>query len=151
MRILLDTNILTRIVNHANPDLRDKAEAALTATRNAGRIPCLVPQNLYEFWSVATRPVTSNGLGMSPQQARDEVDELLPLFPLLRDERSIFEHWLTLVTNHIVSGRPSHDARLVAAMIRHGITHLLTFNPSDFKRFTQIVVVSSDAAIAGTA
>ncbi len=38
-------------------------------------------------------------------------------------------------------GKQVHDARLVAAMITHHITHLLTFNIDDFKRFSAIVVV----------
>lgn len=38
-------------------------------------------------------------------------------------------------------GKKVHDARLVAAMITHQITHLLTFNIDDFKRFSEIVVV----------
>jgi predicted nucleic acid-binding protein len=41
-----------------------------------------------------------------------------------------------------VSGKPAHDARLVAAMIKHGIVHLLTFNDGDFKRYTEIVAES---------
>jgi hypothetical protein len=32
-------------------------------------------------------------------------------------------------------GKPAHDARLVAAMERHGLTHLLTFNLVDFQRY----------------
>jgi hypothetical protein len=40
-------------------------------------------------------------------------------------------------------GKKVHDARLVAAMITHQMTHLLTFNIDDFKRkrFSAIVVV----------
>ena len=37
-----------------------------------------------------------------------------------------------------------HDARLVAAMIVHGIPNLLTFNLPDFKRFTEITVISPE-------
>ena len=45
-------------------------------------------------------------------------------------------------TQHFVSGRQVHDARIAAAMNIQGITHLLTFNKDDFKRFTGIVAVS---------
>ena len=43
---------------------------------------------------------------------------------------------------HEVIGKMAHDARLVAAMKRHDITHLLTFNDRDFSRFTDIMVVN---------
>ena len=39
-------------------------------------------------------------------------------------------------------GKQAHDARLVAAMIAHRLTHLLTFNTDDFKRFSEITVVA---------
>jgi len=40
-----------------------------------------------------------------------------------------------------VLGKNVHDARLVAAMLEHNITHLLTLNVKDFKRFDEITVV----------
>jgi predicted nucleic acid-binding protein len=46
-----------------------------------------------------------------------------------------------------VSGKQAHDARIVAAMKVHGVTHLLTFNTDDFKRYTDIAAVHS-ASIA---
>ena len=151
MRVLLDTNLLTRLINEVNQEFYRPAVASVEQLRNAGHTLCLVPQNVYEFWSVATRPVESNGLGMSPEAARQEVDEFLPLFHLLRDERSIFAKWLELVTSVGVSGRPSHDARLVAAMLRHDVTHILSFNEADFRRFTEVTAVNPTALLDGSA
>jgi predicted nucleic acid-binding protein len=76
---------------------------------------------------------------------------MLSLFPLLQDERAIFFRWLELVTAHEVSGKPAHDARLVAAMLRHGLMCLLTFNTADFARYSEVTVVHPDGVIAGTA
>ena len=72
-----------------------------------------------------------------------------PLFAFLQDERAIFGRWKDLVTRHNVKGKPAHDARLVAAMLRHGITHLLTFNESDFKRFPTIFCATPAALMSG--
>jgi hypothetical protein len=41
-----------------------------------------------------------------------------------------------------VKGKQVHDARLVAAMVSHKMTHLLTFNIDDFKRFSEIISVN---------
>jgi predicted nucleic acid-binding protein len=49
---------------------------------------------------------------------------------------------------HEASGKASHDARLVAAMKVHGITHVLTFNVDDFKRY-EISVLHPAALIGG--
>jgi predicted nucleic acid-binding protein len=46
-----------------------------------------------------------------------------------------------MVVQHRVSGKSVHDARLVAAMIVHGIGEILTFNMQDFTRYTEISVL----------
>ena len=99
---------------------------------------------LYEFWVVCTRPSSQNGLGLTAAQTSDDMQRLQELFVLLRDERAIFEQWQKLVLQHDVSGKNAHDARLVAAMQRHGLTHILTFNKSDFTRFPHITVLTPD-------
>lgn len=62
-------------------------------------------------------------------------------FTLLRDERGVYARWVSIfVVTNCVQGKLAHDARLVAAMERHGLTNLLTFNKSDFARFSGINV-----------
>jgi predicted nucleic acid-binding protein len=60
---------------------------------------------------------------------------------LLADSEAVYHEWRRLVLAHSVSGVKVHDARLVAAMSVHGVTHLLTLNPEDFKRYTHITTV----------
>ena len=52
-----------------------------------------------------------------------------------------FPEWERIVSQHQVSGKQVHDARLVAAMMSHRVTHILTFNTADFTRYTEITVV----------
>ena len=141
MTILLDTNVLGRLAHPADPLHATALEAVATARRRGYR-PTIVPQVLYEFWVVATRPFEQNGLGMSTIEAESDFAKCIQMFDLFRDERAIFDHWHTLVVQHEVKGKQAHDARLVAAMRRHGIRHLLTFNEGDFARFDGITVVN---------
>src|SRR5438309_6741248 len=53
--ILLDTNLLTRITRSSDPQ-SGVARAAIQALFGRGERLIVVPQNLYEFWAVATRP-----------------------------------------------------------------------------------------------
>lgn len=99
---------------------------------------CLVPQVVYEYWVVATRPTADNGFGMASTDVNQAIDHWCDLFVLLRDERGIFSIWRDLVVSNNVSGKNDHDARLVAAMKRHDIRHLLTFNIADFQRYSEI-------------
>src|SRR5262249_1552350 len=103
---------------------------------------CLVPQNLYEFWVVGTRPVAQNGLGLTAAEAQAELARLKSLFPVLDDTAAILPEWERVVVTHQVIGKNAHDARLVGAMNVHGIRQLLTFNPADFRRYPGITVLS---------
>lgn len=94
-----------------------------------------------EFWAVATRPPDVNGLGMTTDTAKNELENLQKLFKVLPDNAQIFDEWKILVIKHKVSGKPTHDARIAAAMIAHKVENILTLNPGDFKRFTEIKAV----------
>ncbi len=142
-----DTNILLRMSDRTSPSFSVTRRAVSQIRRSGGAI-FIVPQNLVEFWAVATRPVAVNGLGLSPIQADRAVRRIERSFPLLPDKPEIHLYWRALVMNHAVSGRQVHDARLVAAMLAHGVSHLLTFNIADFRRYTAITA-TSPAVIVG--
>ncbi|WP_322744767.1 PIN domain-containing protein [[Phormidium] sp. LEGE 05292] len=136
----MDTNILLRLVQQNNP-LHSDALNAVVLLKKKGEVLCIIPQNLIEFWAVATRPINSNGLGLSTEQVLQETQKLKNIFVLYPDIPAIFSEWERLVIKHQVMGKQVHDARLVAAMLSHKITHLLTFNIDDFKRFSEIIAI----------
>jgi predicted nucleic acid-binding protein len=123
------------------------ALAALSWVGNAKERIIIVPQVIVEFWTVATRPVANNGLGLTPQLAEVEVRKILATFELLPETPALFDEWRKLVVAHAVSGVETHDARMVAAMKVHGITHLLTFNEQDFERYKGIITVVTPSKV----
>ena len=135
--ILLDTNLLTRMTRSHDPQA-GVARAAIQTLRGRGDRLIVVPQNLYEFWAVATRPagappVGRNGLGMTPTQAGQWLRFFRRRFTLLPDRADLSDIWQTLVEGYAVTGFRAHDMRLVAAMQSYGITRLLTFNVANFR------------------
>ncbi len=148
MKVLLDTNLLTRLAITSDPQHTIAAQALLKLDQADCEL-CLVPQVLYEYWSVATRPTEVNGLGMSPAAAGDSIRDLIETYELYRDEGRVFDLWQLLVTTHAVKGKNAHDARIVAAMMCHGLTTLVTFNTPDFARFTGIKVFSPADVLNG--
>jgi predicted nucleic acid-binding protein len=141
MRILADSNIFLRSIQPGHPQ-HAGADRAITHLLAAGDEVCVVPQNLYEFWSVATRPIAQNGLALPVARVSTELARLKRLFTLLPDTPAILPEWERLVVTHSVLGRNAHDARLVAAMLVHGVTHLLKFDDGDFRRFAGITVLT---------
>jgi predicted nucleic acid-binding protein len=59
----------------------------------------------------------------------------------MHDTPDVYPEWRRLVTLYNVKGIQVHDARLVAGMKVHGIGSILTYNPTDFKRYPGITVV----------
>lgn len=143
MKVLLDTNIVVRAAQPNSPDW-PSIEQALAKLVGLGGKLCLVPQNLYELWVVATRPTNVNGFGLDASAAASMIEDALTKFQLMRDERGIFDNWLNLIQVHQILGKTAHDGRLVAAMQRHSISNILTFNKGDFSRFPITVFTPAD-------
>lgn len=141
MRVLIDTNILTRSIQPSH-SMHTPAVNAVSELKIRGNDLCVFPQNLVEFWAVATRPESANGLGMSTSEAEIALSRIKSLFRLLQDNALIHREWERVVVQYSVSGKNTHDARLVAAMKTHGLNQLLTFDEDDFKRYTDITVLS---------
>lgn len=138
--MLIDTSTLLRTLQPRHPQ-HATAIRALELLPQHGREVHIVPQNLVELWVVATRPVDQNGLGLSPAAAATELKRLKSVLPLLPETPALYQAWESLVIKYGVSGKPAHDARLVAAMQVHGLTTILTFDKTGFSRYTGIEVL----------
>ena len=136
-RILTDTNIWLRV---ADPGATQHGIAVRAVTRllSEGHELCLCPQNLIEFWAVATRPTAANGFGWTPEEVSAEIAGLEARFALLPDTPEIFTIWKGLVQSSPIRGKRTHDARLAAVYLAHRAHALLTFNADDFAAFSAL-------------
>jgi predicted nucleic acid-binding protein len=137
---LLDTNILLRYANTTDPEHALVRQAVDTLLARL-ELLCYTQQNRREFWNAATRPAASNGIGLTVAEAArwllgiDRVASRLPEVPAAGPE------WDRLVVQYQVVGKGVHDAQLVASLLVHRITHLLTLNVADFARYAGEVTV----------
>ncbi len=113
--ILLDTNVLGRMTDAADPQY--------AVARRAG-----------------PPPNGQNGLGMTAEQASQWLGFFQRRFTLLPDREELLPHWHDMVRRLGITGIRSHDARLVAAMQTYGIERLLTFNVEHFRRFSVAII-----------
>ena len=137
------TNILLRFAIRADAQ-HSLVLSAIGKLKANGEKIYILPQNCVEFWNVATRPTARNGFGLSVQQANHSLRLIERIFPLLPDDENVHNQWRKLVVNFGVSGVQVHDARIAAAMSVHQVTHILTFNTSDFARFSTIGIIAVD-------
>jgi predicted nucleic acid-binding protein len=140
VRVLLDTNILLRNALQDDPRHQEVRQAVLRLTGQGAELH-FGTQNAVEFWVVVTRPVAVNGIGLPADRAGQEVAGLFGPFTLLPDPPDLVTRWLELCTRYRVLGRQAHDTRLVALMLAHQVTYILTLNAADFARYTEITVL----------
>lgn len=148
---LLDTNILIRAFYPTEPQHQQAVEA-VRILRERGDLLCITLQGLAEFWSVCTRPAAARGgLGLTLEETEQRLQFLEQHTVFLVDGVAVRDHWRRLVREQQVLGVQVYDARLVACMLAHGVSHLLTFNTVDFQRYPGIIAVAPQAVLDGTA
>ncbi|MGI4789296.1 MAG: type II toxin-antitoxin system VapC family toxin [Janthinobacterium lividum] len=108
----------------------------------------LVPQTMNEFWRVVTAPLDKQrgGFGWEVTEADRKIQQLEFDFPTKYDNAEVYRNWRTIALTLSITGIKVHDTCLVAAMLAHGLTHILTFNVKDFQRYVSlgITVVHPD-------
>lgn len=152
MRVVLDTGILLRLINQSDPNYA-KVRAAVRELRRRGDFLVAAPQNFAEFWNVCTRPTSARGgYGLSVQATERRL-RLLEwiLSGVCPDTPTAYPEWRRMVMAHSIMGVQVHDARLVALMLVHRITHILTLNPDDFVRYPGIFVLTPESLVQAAA
>ena len=129
MAVLTDTNIFLRLLQPHHPHCRI-AERALDVLRAREEVLNVSSQNLVELRSAAARPFAENGLGLTVEHAARELGQIKRFWNLL-PEVPLHDEWERLVKHDGISGRNTHDARLVAATRVPGIEKILTFNVTE--------------------
>ncbi len=146
MVYLTDSNVLLGIAHRA--DTRYPiVQAAVRKLWVNGHELQTTSQNFSEFWNVSIPPIDRNGFGLMPYETDDLLRNLEQSFPLLMDSPDVYPQWRQLVVKYNVSGAKVHDTRLVATMLVHDVTHILTFNTQDFIRYADEGIVAVDPAM----
>jgi predicted nucleic acid-binding protein len=147
MLILADSGILLRLFHPADP-FHATVDAAVSLLRSRGEKLAYSLQNATEFWNVSTRPITARGgQGLDVTETEHRLGLIEATFALLTEPPAVYSIWRQLVVTHSVQGKQVHDARLVALMQAHGISHILTLNGGDFARYPGIVAIDPASVV----
>ncbi len=99
----VDTNVWLRAVQPTHP-LHQVAVDSIAALIGVSDALVVTPQIAAEFWNVTTRPVAANGLGLSTDEAREQMAKLESFFSVLSESAEVFAEWKRLVVTHGVQG-----------------------------------------------
>ncbi len=148
MAVLLDTGILLRLWDRSDFQHADIAACIRLLYRQRVEL-VTTAQNIAEFWNVSTRPQSARG---GYGQSIDVTERRVQLFerfgPVRCDKTTTYSEWRRLVKQYRVSGVAVHDARIVAQMIAWSVRDILTLNPDDFRRYSEVSVHTPTAILA---
>lgn len=135
MAYLLDTGILLRFVD-SRDGLHPTVVEALAKLGDRQETLVITMQNISEFCNVLTRPISANGMGLSPSDAIEFIErDIEPICTVVADLSDAYDELKHLIRIYQVSGKQVHDARLVAMMLAWQIDNILTLNDRDFRRY----------------
>jgi predicted nucleic acid-binding protein len=97
-------------------------------------------QVLREFLAVTTRPGFLTPLP-PPSFLVKTVQAFENQFQIAADDAEVTTRLMELVEDPGAQGKQVHDANIVATMRRHQISHLVTHNAADFRRYAPWIVI----------
>jgi predicted nucleic acid-binding protein len=137
--VFVDTNVLIYSTRPSS-SFHGRATAALENAVGGEPRLAISRQIVREYLAVATRPGgESEPLAMSDALA--DVARFMRSFNILEDGPVVAEQLLRPCRTVQVVGRQVHDANIVATMLAHGESRLLTANRRDFQRFEQQIEI----------
>ena len=110
--ILVDANVLLRLIQIGHPHQRPAMEAmAVLHLRDREQL-VICAQTLYEMYAVCTRPADAPnpGLGLAPAAAMAQLETAESQFDLEPEPPTVVPRWKELVVRYGVTGKATHDA-----------------------------------------
>ena len=151
MPYVLDTGVLLRLFDRSDPSHVAIRQAVIRLKVRGERL-VTTAQNIAEFWNVSTRPATARGgYGLPVEKVEKRVAFIERFCELLFDDATCYTQWKLLVSNYRILGVSVHDARIAALMLGRGLTHLVTLNVDDFRRFKGIEPMTPEELLASPA
>lgn len=141
VRALLDTNILLTATDEGRAG-HDRAIKVVNEWPALGTILYTSGQIIREYITVATRPVSQNGLGMAMTHALANAHAFRQRMRLLAEDAKVANRLVVLLEEIKCAGKQVHDANVVATMLVNGIGTLITLNTEDFSRYDHYIQVS---------
>ncbi len=126
----VDTNVLVYATAAGSP-FHAQARAALSRLASSEPIPEEMSRSPVGVWAKALTLV----------EAIADTETFSRRFTVLEDGVAVWEQFVLLSRGFPFGGRQVHDANIVATMLAHGQTRLLTFNEADFRRFSSVIEI----------
>ncbi|MDR0627063.1 MAG: type II toxin-antitoxin system VapC family toxin [Bifidobacteriaceae bacterium] len=129
MNLFVDTNVLLA----ATDPQRQHHRVARNFLESGQAHLFASPQVMREYLAVATRPPAANGLGLTMDQALENVAEFSKTLALVFESEATWRKLREILLNpHPPVGKRVHDANIAATTLAGELGIIATFNTADF-------------------
>jgi len=143
MRVVVDTDVLLRAFDRSSHEQQRLIFQSLRKLWSENNELVTTAQNVAEFWNVSTRPASARGgYGLPISIVEQRVQLIERLGAVLPFSLRAYQEWRRLSVAHQITGVSVHDARIVASMWDANISHILTMNDADFRRYPGLTVLT---------
>jgi predicted nucleic acid-binding protein len=137
----IDTNIIVFASDSRSPWHQSSKEAINKLLNEKFRL-FISPQILREYISVASRFTEAKG-PVPWDKIMKNCEDFQKDFILISEDQNTVTELGKLLLKIPSYGKQVHDANVVATMLAHGISNLLTHNTDDFSRYSQLINIIS--------
>lgn len=144
--VLVDTNVFLSATDRSRANHRE-AQGFLKGCTGAGVHCAVTGQILREYFVVATRPTTANGLGLSLGDALANMAVFRGRTVFLDENEAVSRELEVLVRRHSLTKKRGHDTNIAAVLAVFRVPYLVTANTDDFAVFEDLRVLTPGEAL----
>lgn len=133
-KIFVDTNILIFATFVGSP-FNEDARAVLKNLSLSGAELVISSQVLREY--ACNMTAHKYALRAAVERNITRFQQMTVLY----DTPSVFQRWNLLMQQYTVSGKAVYDCNIVATMLEHGVSEIVTHNVKDFTRYAALLNV----------
>lgn len=137
--VFLDPNIFVSWVTESS-EFHDNAVDTVRKLRDSGSGRFISVQVLHEFFSTSTW-LSALSLEEVQKSAIGSMKLFRRAFAVLPESSEVGQILIELLEQTKTSSKQIHDANIVATMISHDVTDILTNNPGNFEHFSPQITV----------
>jgi predicted nucleic acid-binding protein len=138
-RVFVDTNVLVYAAVSQAP-FHAEARGAVRSQHEAGAELWISRQVLREYLATLSRPQTFS-IPQPVEVLVGDIQKFQGSFLIAEDGPIVTAKLLEILATLPIGGKQIHDANIVATMLVHDITSILTHNANDYARFAQLIDV----------
>jgi predicted nucleic acid-binding protein len=139
-QVFLDTNVLVYASVLESPWFKS-AQDIIRRLENKNTTIYISRQIIREYIATLSRPQTFP-VKLTNNDILAHISDYINRYNIIDENSAVTEKLFELFNKFEIGGKQIHDASIVATMLSHGVSTLITYNVTDFVRFSDLIKIA---------